>query len=579
MQKSNYTPGTTLWVERQNQWLAMGIDVENMIKPKIAVVNTSGGAVNGCYGHLDELSRIVQHAILDRGALPFEIKTKPLENAVVSARMKRAHPMLSRDLLAREIQTTIEGAFLDGMVCISSDERDTPAHLIAAARSNVPTVILACGYQAGAACENDRFDDQFFDIFNVYDEIGPLASGGVTREEYAYLPQASVITTGACSGLSMANSMQLTAEALGMTLPGNSPIWAKGKRLRDFARRAGETVVQLTLDNVLPRNILTAKAFENAVMVMLAAGGSIGTVRHLSAIAAATGLPVDVLSLFERFSRDINLLTAIRPNGIFRTEDFDGAGGTAALMTRLSGYLNLDSMTVAQTTLGENIAGSRVNNDEIILPLKEPLSNRPSIGILRGNLAPEGALIRLAALPAGCERISGPAKVFTSEHSAVEAVQKGSVHKGNVLILRNMDPEGRDGEMFAFSLAAALHGCGLAEFVAVVTDGQLSALNRSIVAGLVMPDAASGGPLAAVRDGDWIYLDFTNLRIQLDIPNDEMDIRLREQQACRKPNAPVRTLELEMKPCWCQDMLDENYQESGHSIHGRMCERKGQLTF
>ncbi len=573
MRKTKYNPDTSLWVERKNKWLAMGIELEDMIKPKIAVVNTSAGSEPGSYRNLDELSRIVQQAILDAGALPFEVRTKPLDNPAVSARMKMGHPMLARDLLAKEIQDLIEGAFLEGMVCISSDDTDISAHLIAAARINIPAIILTSGSQTAALCETSRLDDQFFEITNAYDELASLASEWNPRENYVNMPQTSVMTTGARSGLSMAISMQLAAEALGMTLPGNSAVRATEKRLWEFARWAGETIVKLTLDNCLPSDILTAKAFENAIMVMLAAGGSIGTAQHLSAIAAATGQPLDVLSMFERLSP----LTAIRSNGASLAEVFEGGSGTAALMTRLRDSLNLDSMTVNQVTLGETIAGFGVNDGDTILPLQTPLNTRPPIVILQGSLAPDGALIRLSALPPGCERIAGPARVFTSEYSAVEAVRKGDVRKGDVIILWSLDPERGVDRPLPLSLPAALHGSGLAETVAVVTDGQLSGLDQTIVAAFVMPDATSGGPLAVVLEGDWIVLDFIGLRILLDIPDEEMHVRLSSWQAFHRvfhqPNE-VSPPELVLEPCWRRAVLDEPYQPSGASIHGRLNARQ-----
>ena len=334
MYKTDYLPGTALWEERRSQWLGMGITEEYMERPKIAVVNTANPEL-GCHGHLEEISQIVERAILDEGGLPFEIHVADKGTESVSARKQRKQGIQLRDRLTDEIIKLVDGAYLEGMICLSTDEQDTSAHLMAAARLNIPSMILSCGYQVGAACEDDGFDEQFFDIADAYDEIGPLAAGGISREELSYLPQASIITTGACSGLGTANSMQIIAEALGMCLPGSTPVWAKSKKLRQPAFRSGRQIVMLAENSLLPRDILTARAVENAVMVSLAVGASVSVVRQLAAIARAAGLSIDVMGLFEKYGNDIKLLTAVRPNGIFKTEDFDAAGGTAGVMARL----------------------------------------------------------------------------------------------------------------------------------------------------------------------------------------------------------------------------------------------------
>jgi dihydroxy-acid dehydratase len=505
----------------------MGILEEDMLKPKIGVINTSN-KLSCCYVHLDELSQLVQHSIWAAGGLPFEIRTVAPSDFVTSAGKKARYLMPTRDLIVNEIECMVEGAVLDGMICLSSCDKTTPAHLMAAARLNIPTILLICGYQIGGACHNEKFEDQFFDIDDVYESIGALATGDLTLKELTEMTEAAVRTPGVCAGLGTANSMHIVAEALGMALPGNSPIWANGSRVKEYARRAGDQIVRLTEDNVLPRDIITQKSIENAVMTVLAVGGSVNTVRHISAIATEAELPVDVVSLYEKFGNDIHLLTSVRPNGPARTEDFEEAGGTPAVMGRLREFLRLDALTVTRKTLGDNIKDAKVRNDRVIRTMANPVGKKPGIGILRGNLAPGGAIVKLSAVPAEKSGFSGLANIYDGEDEAIEALKQNKIKPGDVVVLRNMGPIGGPGTVFACSFAAALNGAGIAGEVAVVTDGELSGLNRGIIVGQLMPEAAAGGPLAVVRQGDTIRLDFEKRSIDMDVPEAEIKKRLAE---------------------------------------------------
>ena len=322
--------------------------------------------------------------------------------------------------------------------------------------------------------------------------------------------------------------MQIVVEAMGMSLPGNSPIWANGRRLRELAQMAGERIVRLTEANVLPRSIITLDAIENAIMTVLAVGGSVNTVRHIAAVATEAELPIDVVSLFEKLSDKIKLLTSVRPNGRFRTEDLEAAGGTKAVMNQLRDHLNLDALTITQKTLGENITGATVQNPDVIRTMDTPVSQRPGIAILRGNLAPEGAIVKLSAVPNDLQSFSGPANIYNDENEAIEALGQNKIHKGDVVVLRNMGPVGGPGTVFACSFAAAINGAGIAPHVAVVTDGELSGLNRGIIVGQLMPEAAAGGPLAVIRQGEMVHIDFEKRAINVDLPAEEIQKRLRE---------------------------------------------------
>ena len=529
MYRSNFTPGSTRWAVRRSQWRSMGIREEDMEKPKIGVINTSN-KLSCCYIHLDELSLIVQQAIRAAGGLPFEIRTVAPSDFVTSAGKKARYLMPTRDLIVNEIEVMMEGAVLDGMICLSSCDKTTPAHVMAAARLNLPSILLTCGYQVGGQCHNEKFEDQFFDIDDVYESVGALATGSMSLRDLTDMTEVAIRSPGVCAGLGTANSMHIVAEALGMTLPGNSPVWANGRRVREYAQRAGEQIVRLTEEKLLPRSILTGKAIENAVMTVLAVGGSVNTVRHLAAIATEAELPIDVTALYEKFGKDIKLLTSVRPNGKYRTEDLEEAGGTAAVMSQLRGFLHLDALTVSGQSLGDNLRDAKVKNGDVIHSLDNPVSQRPGVAILRGNLAPDGAIVKLSAVPKERKQFTGPARIFDGEDEAIEALGQGKILRGDVVVLRNMGPLGGPGTVFACSFAAAINGAGIAADVAVITDGELSGLNRGIIVGQLMPEAAAGGPLAVVRENDIVHIDFVKRSLDMQVPDDEIARRLKEWQ-------------------------------------------------
>lgn len=525
MNRSDFEPGSTRWAVRRAQWRSMGIREEDMHKPKIAVINTSN-KLSCCYIHLDELSAIVQQAIRNAGGLPFEVRTVAPSDFVTSAGKKARYLMPTRDLMVNEVECMIEGAVLDGMICLSSCDKTTPAHLMSAARLNIPTLLLTCGYQIGGACSNEKFEDQFFDIDDVYEQIGALATGSIDLKDLTDMTDVAIQSPGVCAGLGTANSMHIVAEAIGMSLPGNSPIWANGRKVKEYAQAAGKKIVELTVRQVLPRSIITEKSIQNAIMTVLAVGGSVNTVRHLAAIATEAELPIDVVKLYEQYGKDIKLLTSVRPNGPFRTEDLEAAGGTTAVMNQLRNYLNLDALTVTEKTVGENIEKSVIKNTQVIRTLDNPISQRPGVAILRGNIAPDGAIVKLSAVPGELEKFSGPANIYEGEDEAIAALGEGKIHKGDVIVLRNMGPAGGPGTVFACSFVAAINGAGIAEHVAVITDGELSGLNRGIIVGQLMPEAAMGGPLAVVKQGETIQINFNELTINMDVPQEEIDQRL-----------------------------------------------------
>lgn len=526
--RSNFQPGTTRWAVRRAQWLAMGIPESDFDKPKIAVVNSSSG-LSVCYQHLDEISRQVQASIRQAGGLPFEIRTVAPSDFVTSAGRKGRYLMPTRDLLVNDIEVQVEGAELDGMVLLASCDKTTPAQLMAAGRLNIPSLILACGYQLGGSC-----GDKTVDIEELYNSVGAYKAGKITLEHLTALSCQAIRGPGVCAGLATANSMHIMAEALGMTLSGNAPIRAGSDRLRDYAARTGPAILRLIGQNLTPRDIMTPGAFRNALNVALALGCSVNVVRHLTAVAIESRCDVDVLATLESLSESAVQIAQVRPNGPARIEDLERAGGCAGAMRQLSDRLDTGVATVNGVPLRETLADTPPADEKILRPLSLPFRHEPGLIIIRGNLAPDGAVVKLSAVPASVRRFEGPAQVYEDEDIAIAGLESGRIALGQVIVLRNMGPKGGPGTVFAASFMAALVGAGLGAGVAVVTDGELSGLNSGITIGQVMPEAAEGGPLALVRDGDPISIDLSRKTLEVDISETEM----RERRASWAPPPP-----------------------------------------
>lgn len=532
MLRSNFEPGSTRWAVRRSQWCAMGIPEEDFHKPKIAVVNSSS-TLSVCYIHLDDVSREVQKAIRENGGLAFEIRTAAPSDFVTSAGLKARYILPSRDLIVNDIEVMVEGACLDGMLLLGSCDKTTPAHLMATARLNIPSIVVPCGYQLGGHCGGREVD-----IEEVYKAVGTVATGRMTVDELESWTKVAIQGPGVCAGLATANSMHIMAEALGMALPGTTPIRAGSAKLFDVARRAGRRIVELVAEDLRPRKILTPAALHNAIRVAIAMGASVNVVRHLAAIATEAELDLDVVRSFEELGRDIPQLTQIKPNGSDRIEDLEAAGGTQAVQARLGKLLDLDAVTVTGRKLGEVLEEPIRINEEVVRPLHRPFRPEPGLVILRGNLAPDGAIMKISAVPGSLRQFEGPAKVFEDEDAAIQELREGRIRAGDVVVLRMMGPVGGPGTVFACSLMAALVGAGLGDEVAVVTDGELSGLNRGITVGQVMPEAACGGPLAVVREGERIRIDVAARRIDLKV--DDIEGRVK---AWRLP-------ERELRPGW-----------------------------
>ncbi|MEI2417159.1 dihydroxy-acid dehydratase [Orrella sp. JC864] len=527
--RSNFQPGTTLWALRKAQWQALGLADEDMDKPKIAVVNTSS-ELSSCFSHLDGVARHVKDAIRAAGGVPFEIRTAAPSDFITSAGKAGRYILPSRDLIVNDIEVQVEGAQLDGMVCLASCDKTTPGQMMAAARLNIPTLVVACGYQ-----QSGTYQGEPIDIEDVFEKVGMYVTRKLSFEDLDGMCKRAVQGPGVCAGLGTANSMHIACEALGLSLPGASPVLANSPAMFEQAGRAGRRIVEMVQEGLTPDRILTPAAFANAVRVALALSTSINVLRHLQGVAEEAGVDVDVYALFNELGTQVPLLAAVKPNGEHRTEDLEAAGGTLATMKRLQSLLDGETVGVTGRPLSQVLDGYQAPTPSILRTLDDPLSREPSLVILRGSLAPEGSILKLGNASGKAQRFRGNALVFGSQEEAIAALAAGRIQPGTVACLRGMGPIGGPGVALASSFVAAVEGAGLNGQVAIVTDGQLSGLNRGIAVGQVCPEAAQGGPLAWVRDGDPIEIDVAARRIDLLVDAAELQARQADRQAAHVP--------------------------------------------
>lgn len=518
--RSNFPRGSTLWALRQAQWGALDIAEADMAKPKVAVINASS-ELSSCFSHLDRVAKAVKDAIRAAGGLPFEVKTTAPSDFIHCAGSAGSYILPSRDLMVNDIEVSVEGPQLDGMVCLASCDKTAPAQLMAAARLNIPTILVIGGYQACGV-----FKGETVDIEDVFEGVGKIASGELSLDELDCMSRVAVAGPGVCAGMGTANSMHIMSEALGMTMPGSAPIAAESPAMYERAEAAGRRIVELIMTDVRPRRILTPAAFRNAVAVALSLSTSINVLRHMQAVAEEGGVDVNVYDLVTEFDGQVPVLCAIKPNGLGKIEDLDEAGGTLAIMRRLAPLLAHEATGVDGRTLGERLGDGPGAAGDFISTLDAPVASGPSLVVLKGSLAPDGAIMKLGTTTAPELRFEGRARVYGTQAEAFEDLENGTIGAGDVVVLRGLGAKGGPGVASASWFAAALAGSPLAGKTALITDGQLSGLNRGLVVGQVMPEAAVGGPLAAVQEGDTIVIDLPARRLDLMLGEADFAARL-----------------------------------------------------
>jgi dihydroxy-acid dehydratase len=535
--RSNFTPGSTPWAMRRAQWTALGLTEADLEKPKIAIVNSSSQLAS-CFSHLDQIVGPLKDAISAAGGVAFEVRTAAPSDAITSAGAAGQYILPSRDLIASDIEVAVEGALLDGMVCLASCDKTTPGQLMAAGRLNIPTIVIGCGYQPSGVYRGEAVD--FEDIFRF---AGHVNAGRMTVDELGQMSRCAVTGPGVCAGMGTANSMHLAAEALGMALPGTTPVLALGPAMWGAVAAAGDRIVRLVEEDVRPRSILSPAAFANAVTAILAVSGSVNCLKHLQAIAVEAGADVDVYRLFETLAPKVPLLTDVKPNGTTQITEFEAAGGTFGLLRQLAPLLDLSARTVAGGTLGDAIdAASQIAarpsaagapapaglvvDENVIRPLDKPVATHPAIVVMRGSLAPDGAVLKRTVADDAPLTFRGPAKVVRSRDEGVAAAKAGRFAAGDVVVLTGLGLRGSPGMGLTSALMFAIDGAGLSTSVAVITDGQMSGLvNGGLVLAEVSPEGAAGGPLGLVRDGDMIAIDVNARTVDLEVEAGDLAAR------------------------------------------------------
>ena len=412
--RSNFEPGTSRWATRRAQWRALGLTDEDMVKPKIAIVNSSSGLAI-CFSHLDEIARRARRAVERAGGVAFEVRTAAPSDFITSAGHRGGYILSARDLITNDIEVAVEGALLDGMLCLASCDKTAPGQLMAAARLNIPSVIVACGYQPSGT-----YRGRHCDIEDVFLAAGHVANGKLSVAELTEMSEHAVLGPGVCAGMGTANTMHLACEALGMALPGTTPVRANSEPMWQAVEQAARRVVEMTAEDLRPRDILTSAAFANAVTAVLSVSGSINSVKHLQAVAAEAECGTDVYRMFEELAGRVPLLAAVRPNGEVPIEAFEDAGGARAVMKQLEPLLETSALTVTGRTVGQNLSGVTVADEDVIRPPERALGHRPTIVLIRGSLAPDGGIVKLAVADDRRLDFAGPAVVFDSPAQALE---------------------------------------------------------------------------------------------------------------------------------------------------------------
>jgi dihydroxy-acid dehydratase len=504
----------------------IGLTDADLQKPQVGICSMWYEG-NTCNMHLDRLAAHVKEGVKAAGLVGLRFNTVGVSDGLSMGTDGMSYSLPSRDLIADSIETVMGAQWYDGLVTVPGCDKNMPGSVIAMARLNRPSLMVYGGtIRAGFAQGTPR------DIISAFQSYGEYLAGTITDEQRLDIVRHACPGAGACGGMYTANTMAVAIEALGLSLPYSSSLPAEDPGKADECRRAGAAVRALLERDLKPRDILTRKSFENAMMMIMAVGGSTNAVLHLLAIAKAAQVHLE-LADFQRASDRMPLLADLKPSGKYVQEDLHAVGGTPAVMKYLleRGFLHGDAMTVTGKTLGENLAdaGPLKTGQQIIQPLENPVNPRGHIRILHGNLAPEGAVAKITGKEG--ERFSGPAKVYDSEEAMLAGLEQKQIVKGNVVVIRYEGPKGGPGMPEMLTPTSAIMGAGLGKDVALLTDGRFSGGSHGFIIGHITPEAQDGGPIALVRDGDVITVDAAACILSVDVSDAEMVARRKAWKA------------------------------------------------
>lgn len=508
---------------------SMGYTNDEISKPKIGIANSFSTIVPGSY-NLREIAEKVTNGIYAGGGTPIEFGTIGACDGIGQGNEGMKYILPSREIIANSVEIMVEAHRLDGIVLLGSCDKIVPAMLMAAARLKIPAIFLGGGAMLGGAI----FDNRKSDVNSNVEGLGMLTVGKTTQKELDILEETCCPTCGSCSFLGTANSMNCIAEALGMSLTGAALVPAVHNDRRRLAYDSGKIIVELVKKGISADKIITKESILNAIKVCIAIGGSTNVVMHLIAIAYEAGIDLDVLSEFDKLSREIPFIAKVNPASKYNIEDFWMAGGIPRVMTNLKKALDINVMTVTGRTLSENLDSyvyKYPGNDEVIKTMENPFSSSGAVAVMRGNLCPDTGISKPGAISKEVQYFKGKAIVFDCEEDANKAILSGKVQSGHVVVIRYEGPKGGPGMREMYTALKYLYGKGLQTSTALITDGRFSGTNNGCFVGHISPEAQEGGPIAIVRDGDEIEIDIEKREVNLLVSKEEIDKRLKDWKA------------------------------------------------
>ncbi|MFA5364345.1 MAG: dihydroxy-acid dehydratase [Candidatus Bathyarchaeia archaeon] len=507
---------------------ALGLGDNDLQKPFICIVNSYTNVVPG-HAHLQQVAQAVKEGINNAGGVAFEFNTIGICDGIAMGHEGMRYSLPSRELIADSVEVMVQAHRFDGIVLISTCDKITPGMLMAAARLNIPAIMVTGGPMLSGFYKGQKVGTD-----SMFEAIGKVAAGKMDEKELKALEECACPTCGSCNGMFTANTMACVTEALGMSLPGcATPAAVSAERLR-IAKETGKRIVGMVKEDLKPKEIMSSNAFENAIMVDMTLGGSTNTVLHVTAIANEAGIELD-LSIFDKLGKRVPHICSMIPSGPYDLEELNRAGGVPAVMKTLQDSLHLDAQTVTGKKVKENIASAVVRNNEVIRPLDNPVHKEGGIAILKGNLAPDGAVVKAAGISANMMVHQGPAKTFDSEEQAMQAILNKEIHEGDVVIIRYEGPKGGPGMREMLTPTASIAGMGLSESVALITDGRFSGATRGPCIGHVAPEAATGGPIGLLKDGDIIEINVPKRVLNVKLSDEELAKRAKTWTA-KEPN-------------------------------------------
>jgi len=501
---------------------ACGLTDEDMQKPFIGIANSYCDIVPG-HVHLHKVAQIVKQAVRKAGGVPFEFNTIAVCDGIAMGHTGMKYSLASREIVADSVETMGRAHCFDGLICIPNCDKIIPGMLMASVRLNIPTIFVSGGPMAAGKTKNGKT----VDLISIFEGVAQLNAGKIDEAALTEIECAACPGPGSCSGLFTANSMNCLCEAVGMALPGNGTILAVNPKRKSLYRQAGKQIMALIEKNIRPLDIITEKSLDNALVLDMAMGGSTNTVLHSLALASEAGIKYD-LDRINAIGAKCPNICKVSPSSKWHVEDVDAAGGVSAILKeirKVKNLLNTDCITVTGKTLGQNIARAKIKNTEVIHTLDNPYSQTGGLAILKGNLAPDGAVIKTAGVTPAMLKHTGPAVIFDSQEDACEGILAGKVKSGDVVVIRYEGPKGGPGMQEMLSPTSYIMGAGLGESVALVTDGRFSGGTRGACIGHVSPEAAVGGPIGLLKHGDIIEIDIPSHTINVKLDDDVLAAR------------------------------------------------------